>query len=345
MDIFKYINPNDNLLLTKLSNQSLMDFLYLVNHYLLEYRDSLSLPENLTFGLEIECDKFNLKRVRKVINQKNQELATTFNPWQITTDISVNKGGEIISPILQDNHSSWYQVQSICYSLQKYAKIKDQAAGHVHIGTNIIGDDVNKLWQFLQLWISYEKVIYRFCYNEYLTARPRLIHFACPIADLLNAHYETLAAMVQNNVPIEKLSQEIINILHRQPYNQVGRNEAINFNNVKDYHSHIKMNTIEFRCPNGTLNPIIWQNNVNLFAHLLSSDNLFQADLVNTRRLQNKHQNNNLESYQQIALTPALELCDLIFNQNIDKIYFLRQYLKNYEESTKTLKRAKPFTR
>ena len=72
----------------------------------------------------------------------------------------------------------------------------------------------------------------------------------------------------------------------------------MNFNNVVDFHSLKKNNTIEFRCPNGTLNPIIWQNNVNLFAHLLSSDNLFQADLVNTRRLQNKHQNNNLESYE-----------------------------------------------
>ena len=29
------------------------------------------------------------------------------------------------------------------------------------------------------------------------------------------------------------------------------------------------LGTIEFRCPNGTLNEVIWQNNLNLFVHLL----------------------------------------------------------------------------
>ena len=42
----------------------------------------------------------------------------------------------------------------------------------------------------------------------------------------------------------------------------------------------------------------------------------------------------------------AIEFTDLIFDKNIDKVYFLRQYLKNMEETTsKYLKPAKQFTK
>ena len=32
-----------------------------------------------------------------------------------------------------------------------------------------------------------------------------------------------------------------------------------------------------------------------------------------------------------IYLEQALELCDMIFTNNFDKVYFLRQYLKSFE--------------
>ena len=35
--------------------------------------------------------------------------------------------------------------------------------------------------------------------------------------------------------------------------------------------------------------------------------------------------------YNEIYLKDALEFVDLIFNNNLDKVYFLRQYLKNFQ--------------
>ena len=41
----------------------------------------------------------------------------------------------------------------------------------------------------------------------------------------------------------------------------------------------------------------------------------------------------------------AIELCDLIFSKNIDKIYFLRQYIKDSQVSYhQTLVKSKKFT-
>jgi len=108
-----------------------------------------------------------------------------------------------------------------------------------------------------------------------------------------------------------------------------------NFQNVFPYqaHSFTPNNTIEFRCPNGTLNPIIWQNNVNLFTKLLlfCKEESYQPEVVEAREKINNHKYMKLEWYDEIYLQQALEFSDLIFSNNLDKIYFLKQYLKSFE--------------
>ena len=45
------------------------------------------------------------------------------------------------------------------------------------------------------------------------------------------------------------------------------------------------------------------------------------------------HHSTNVYLYRNIYLEQAIELADLIFKRNIDKIYFLRQYLKSFQET------------
>lgn len=51
--------------------------------------------------------------------------------------------------------------------------------------------------------------------------------------------------------------------------------------------------------------------------------------------------------YNEIYLEQALELCDMIFTKNIDKVCFLRQYLKSFEvcKEVGQLSKASPFTK
>lgn len=51
--------------------------------------------------------------------------------------------------------------------------------------------------------------------------------------------------------------------------------------------------------------------------------------------MQQRHQLNldkhvRLKWYDEIYLEQALELCDMIFTNNFNKVYFLRQYLKSF---------------
>ena len=52
--LFQYINPEQNTRLSELSDKDLKHLLSLLKHYQLELRPQLSLPQEVTFGVEIE---------------------------------------------------------------------------------------------------------------------------------------------------------------------------------------------------------------------------------------------------------------------------------------------------
>lgn len=86
------------------------------------------------------------------------------------------------------------------------------------------------------------------------------------------------------------------------------------------------------RCPNGTINPIIWQNNINFFAKLFlycSSDN-FDKDFIDYKLTCLRNNLINYD-YSNIYIDAILEFSNLIFSNEIDKLYFLKQYLKRFD--------------
>ena len=56
MEIFDFINKEENLLFSKLSKKDLEEIIYYLNLYLLEYRKTLNLESKDTFGIEIETE-------------------------------------------------------------------------------------------------------------------------------------------------------------------------------------------------------------------------------------------------------------------------------------------------
>ena len=120
-------------------------------------------------------------------------------------------------------------------------------------------------------------------------------------------------------------------------------------NNYDIYEDFNKMTdgcTIELRVPNGTLDEIVWQNYINFFIKMIlycKSKN-FDDDILNRRYKSVYNLFGNLDSYSKIYLDQALEFCDMIFNNNLDKLYFLRQYIKSFEITDKPFIKAKKFT-
>ena len=310
----KYIamsNVNDKL--SKLRGIDLQELLVQIEKFDLEYRDTLSLPNDVTFGTEIEYEKIDYHIVDKFIDEN-------YSSWYSDTDGSLNSGGEISSPILRDNLKSWNQLKSICDFLKNgKANADEMAGGHIHIGANVIGSDVEKWKKFIKVYIAYESILFRFFYGEKVKPREKIKRYAPPIASELYKKLKQLNSVSDID--------DIKNILY-----YTDRYQAINFNNISFscLDSFEPDSTLEFRAPNGTIEEVIWQNNINAIAKLMlaPSKNMIDIDFVEYKI----KEDGVLPEYRYniVDLQNALEFVDMIFDNNLDKIYFLKQYIKEF---------------
>ena len=176
-EIFKYIKPYENDMLSKMKGFDLQDLIYYINNYYLELRNNLEikeLKENIGFGIEIECEKSN---ERKIYQQLNYLIPN----WKIRSDNSLDSGTEVVSPILHDNKEVWKELEQVCNTIDKNAIIGENSGGHLHVGAQILNNDVYSLLDLKDLWLTYENIIYRFAYGEYLNPRKSIQKYAKPL--------------------------------------------------------------------------------------------------------------------------------------------------------------------
>lgn len=295
-----------------LSYIDLQQFIVDVENYYITYRDFLNLPVNLTFGTEIEYE--NISKV---------DISIYDLPgWYSDTDGSLFRGGELRSPILNDTRETWEQLATICKVLrEKRATTIGNAGGHIHFGTNIFEKNSNKLQHFLTLIILYENLLYRFAYGDKVSARKRIEEYAMPLAQILYRNYSDI-------MDCESFDDILCILPTHEKY------VSVNFRRTR-FCENSKDGTVEFRFPNGSTEEIIWQNHINVFAKLImySISNDFDLDFINYKISKLNDDDFDKLRYNEICLRQALEFSDLIFKDNLDKINFLRQYIKSFENN------------
>ena len=326
--IFNYLHPMQNDMLSKLSKKELNELLNLLCSYSLEYRDDLFIDDNYSFGLEIECDHID----NPIKKDHIKELNLNYD-WEVAKDSSLDQGVEVISPILNNEQKSWEDLKKVCSFLDDKSKSLDSAAAHVHVGAHSI-KSTQSFINLLRIWGTYENIMFRFGFGERLSSRDLISKFARSKSyDYWNdAHL------------IEKFNlsyNEVVELLRGSKYT------ALNFNNLSRNNNIFKAgNTIEFRYANGTLNPVIWQNLVNVDTNLVRVSNSdIDMDTVYKRHEETKEYLGDLKIYDEIFLDQALEFVDLMFNTNLDKIYFLNQYLKQFRVAKNNYKVTVPLTK
>ena len=329
-DIFKFIDPYGNDMFSKLKKNDLLDLMLIINNYDLGFRKNLGLDKNDTFGMELEFSTENLEKVKEKVIDKFGNSDWGF----VKVDLALKKVYEISSDKMIDDYDCWKSLDLCCNILRDNSFINNNCGGHVHVGTQALGKDYKSFFKFVLLWGVNENIIYRFCYGNYLTNRKDIIEYAKPVySDFWNDYFKFI---VRDDWKIEDL------------YWRFGRarNNGVNFQKATGAWGK-GISTIEFRCPNASLDPVIWQNNVNLFVKLLNKCKDLEIDeqLLKRRKRKNGRKIYNIDFYGEIFLEQALEFCDMVFDNNLDKVYFMRQYLKSYQIGTHNLQKAKPFTK
>lgn len=307
--------------LSKIAIGEIEEQLLKINSMDLKYRDKINLPKFVTFGIEVEFEDANTESVK-------HRLDIDFPDWQFDRDLSVitndingnSLGGEVISPILQDSLTTWKEITKVCNLLKRSgACITDFAGGHIHFGVQTLGYKKEYWLNLIKLWAVYEPIICRFSFGEKVVPRAGFDKYA----KQLDKYFLNNMYVFENAVNL----YEILSYLPKDKY------YSLNTCYVEPNKKGItKDNTIEVRCPNGTINPIIWQNNINFFAKLFlycSSDN-FDKDFIDYKLTCLRNNLINYD-YSNIYIDAILEFSNLIFSNEIDKLYFLKQYLKRFD--------------
>ena len=261
------------------------------------YRDKLSIPRKVNFGLELELDKVDNEEVSKLIKSR---VGGNYN---VKEDKSLTKGSnaEITTPVLQNEKDTWIALKRIGELLEKLNPSYDKCSFQVNFDGSLLPTIEDRV-RFLKLYAMYEDIIYRFSKGEDSNYRDSLETYAAPIILTLKG-----ALTINNNAVVDM------------------------FSNQKRYGITFKNNgcdLIEFRTPNMSNNPIYWQNYINTFYYLLR---VVTSGKYNRKEVDEYIDIFNrtyiLEAYERENCDKALKFCKTIFPQTTDTTNFMHQYL------------------
>ncbi len=285
------------------------------------------------FGVEIEVGSIEhtenfLKFDENVVDGTdrifpNKKLYKT--SWQFVNDRSINDyseeiiGYEFVSPILSDTKETWKELKHVCKEIKRMDYfITNKCGAHVHIDGTEFASDPYYLLNLYKLWIAYEDVIFNFGYFG-KGPRESIERYSVPVSMGLDFVLELLECARG------KRYKTVLDYLY------LARSSALNIANLRD--EVIKptgKNTIEFRCANGTLKPLHWQQLVKFYQSLLDYSMSPNFDEEYIDRMISKQKGNVIHA--PLNLDKAIDLSDLIYEDDETKLDFLHIYSKKLKK-------------
>ena len=126
------------------------------------YRPNLYLPNDITFGVEIEYANVVKDTISYLLNEEQKE--GNLIDWENKSEFDIafynrygeEENGEVNSPILNDNINTWKDLAYLLKLLKnKGANVTEKCGSHINIGAHILGDNIIYWRNFLLLWILY----------------------------------------------------------------------------------------------------------------------------------------------------------------------------------------------
>lgn len=266
----------------------------------LQYRSILTLPANVRVGLELELESIDPERVYTLVRK---QIGTH---WLTKPDKSLIKGKstEIVSPVLTNNKKCWETLRKLGDLLERIKPTFANCSFQVNFDGSLLPTEEERII-FLKLYAFYEDIIYRYSKGTDEYYRESLDTYASPI--ILSIKDTLTFGEEDKDLILERFSNQ--------------KRYGINFKTQKK-------DLIEFRTPNGTYNPILWQNYITLFYYLIMAIVNRRYNLQELDSYINSYSKLNiLESYELPREEKALKLSKQIFNNQVDRAYFMHQYL------------------
>ena len=279
-----------------------------------------TLPKEMTIGVEIESEgPCNWENIRETIDEAELD-------WVAKDDGSLQNGTEVVSTILTESTASM-EIFKICQELRRLRQTTSKrCGGHIHIGADYLTDIQD--WRNLRtIWNNAEEIFYAISNAKGEIPRQGVIEYASPISKKDETFSETIKLDSEDDLEkYIKLLKEI----------QGSKYSGINYRNV----GSSGKNTIEFRLPNGTINPTTWVENINLFGGLIRTSHELSKIMKKTEEQRTEEEKQMLYNYE-ILQTETDEKKDA---EALIKLCVLpeqvKTYLERYNVNSKLLKHS-----
>ena len=279
-----------------------------------------TLPKEMTIGVEIESEgPCNWENIRETIDEAELD-------WVAKDDGSLQNGTEVASTILTESTASM-EIFKICQELRRLRQTTSKrCGGHIHIGADYLTDLQD--WKNLRnIWNNTEKILYIISNRKGEIPREEVLKYAKPISGKDESKQKTIN--LESESDLENFIAGIKKI-------QGDRFSAINYVNVGEE----EKNTIEFRLPNGTLDPTTWIENINLFGGLVRVSHELSKIMLKSEEQRTEEEKKMLYNYEVIQMEQderkvAEALIGLCVSQEQ-----MQTYLDRYDENSELLEKT-----
>ena len=212
-----------------------------------ENTKKIKLPSDMTIGCEIESE-----------GEKSGILyRLELFKWKGKGDGSLRNGIEMVSPIMHSDEQSVQGIYKIC-DLLKLMKnsCSERCGGHIHIGADYLKDK-QAYANLLSIYGNTEELLYIIA-NDPKDVTSRGTGYDSPLSKKVQNAIESGSINLESEQDVDSFIKSLEEI-------QGSRYSGLNFC------SYDKHKTIEFRLPNGTINPNAWIENINLFGGIVKT--------------------------------------------------------------------------
>ena len=279
----------------------------------------VTLPDKMTIGVEIESEGL----------ASREEIAGIIGnlSWKLKPDDTLDDGIEAVPLSGLTPSTAGDEIYGACKALCLSGQtISERCGGHIHIGADYLTDLQD--WKNLRtIWNNTEKILYIISNRKGEIPRKGVLVYARPISGNDESKQEIIN--LENESDLEKFIVETKII-------QGTRYSGINYCNV----GRKEKNTIEFRLPNGTLDPTTWIENINLFGGLVRVSHELSKIMLKSEEQRTEEEKKMLYNYEVIQMEQderkvAEALIGLCVSQEQ-----MQTYLDRYDENSELLKKA-----
>ena len=279
----------------------------------------VTLPDKMTIGVEIESEGL----------ASREEIAGIIGnlSWKLKPDDTLDDGIEAVPLSGLTPSTAGDEIYGACKALCLSGQtISERCGGHIHIGADYLTDLQD--WKNLRtIWNNTEKILYIISNRKGEIPRKGVLVYARPISGNDESKQEIIN--LENESDLEKFIVETKII-------QGTRYSGINYCNV----GRKEKNTIEFRLPNGTLDPTTWIENINLFGGLVRVSHELSEIMLKSAEQRTEEEKKMLYNYKVIQTEQderkvAEALIGLCVSQEQ-----MQTYLDRYDENSELLEKT-----